>query len=369
MKVLFLGAGASMPACYPSAADLLRGMESEIEETPFPQARKAWETFLGFRKGASEPWASILANPNPEVVLSALDLVNKSFVAEREQIRREVREAEDDQSQREALEQYSERPVQGYYDARKARVAFLRAIDHYLAVKNFRDSESREHRQYLHPLLENLERGDAVVTTNWDPLVERTLLEQGQWTPFDGYGIEFDLQRAWPEHDPPPLPEWAPRQSAIPVLKLHGSFGWHRESPTIDPSPLYLQYAGFLQTLPLERDEETVYLRDPNEPQPPGTFHQLQISYPSYLKPAPSNELQKVWQLAQEAIQKAKTVEVVGFSLPAADVAIRTLLMPLASEPHQVVIRDPNPDTRERWARFLDGEVEFGDPVGGGEQC
>jgi len=62
---------------------------------------------------------------------------------------------------------------------------------------------------------------DAVLTFNWDVLLDRTLYEVMSWSPDTGYGIRFEsiFEEGWR------LPErpWS-RQPAL--LKLHGSTNW-----------------------------------------------------------------------------------------------------------------------------------------------
>lgn len=54
---------------------------------------------------------------------------------------------------------------------------------------------------------------------------------------------------------------------------------------------------------------------------------------------------------------QASFVQVIGYSLPESDTAIRVLLNPLRgrleSGEVQVLVDDPNPETRERWTEFL----------------
>lgn len=61
---------------------------------------------------------------------------------------------------------------------------------------------------------------DALITFNWDTLLDRVLLESGRWHPDTGYGITFRdlLDSDWRSPDT--------TQSELTLLKLHGSTNW-----------------------------------------------------------------------------------------------------------------------------------------------
>jgi hypothetical protein len=71
-------------------------------------------------------------------------------------------------------------------------------------------------------LLEGVTAEDALITFNWDVLLDRTLEEKTAWLPDSGYGIAFDnvMDNGWREVSSDRSP------SAPQLLKLHGSTNW-----------------------------------------------------------------------------------------------------------------------------------------------
>jgi hypothetical protein len=70
-------------------------------------------------------------------------------------------------------------------------------------------------------LVKSLGPDDTLVTFNWDTLLDRALFEFSDWTPDDGYMIQFNsiYDEAWRPPEPP-------RAHARYLLKLHGSTNW-----------------------------------------------------------------------------------------------------------------------------------------------
>src|SRR5688572_4057696 len=74
-RVVFLGAGASAPAGYPLGASLLQTIGDWINEGPVMEPlRTYWRQFVEFREQASGVSRTLLGSPDPEVVLTTLDL-------------------------------------------------------------------------------------------------------------------------------------------------------------------------------------------------------------------------------------------------------------------------------------------------------
>jgi hypothetical protein len=332
--VLLLGAGASTCLGYPTTADLLAHVEQVATSAPEGSLRSAWEAWAAFRdtgKGARSDNGGTLAEPllsaNPENALSAIDLM----------------EAELDRGEGVAPRELTE--------ARAARNALLQALDRFFVLRHA-DLGNRPPatRDYLRAFFDNygMEQGDVVITTNWDAVAELTLAEDGMWNPSDGYGFRRRLESV-------PSQEGSAGTSPIKVLKLHGSFGWR-----IGRQGLCLDYHDLLGLLPVRLGSQTVTFRDTTYPAKPGPNAPI-ISYPSYVKHMRTPELLEVWQLAGEAIRKADTVVAVGYSLPEADLAVRTLLLPLRSRALRkrvkVVVIDRSEHTIRRWQDFLDGSA------------
>jgi hypothetical protein len=75
VQVIFLGAGASKCAGYPLANGLVPALkEAAATERTFVNFRDDWEIWKDYYGRARGPVKTFLANPNPEVVFSFLDL-------------------------------------------------------------------------------------------------------------------------------------------------------------------------------------------------------------------------------------------------------------------------------------------------------
>lgn len=70
--------------------------------------------------------------------------------------------------------------------------------------------------------------------------------------------------------------------------------------------------------------------------------------------------LEDVWRDAYAAISRAKTLEIVGYSMPDDDIEIRTLLragLRRGANRPVIVARNPAPDVHDRVRRFLDHKI------------
>lgn len=73
----------------------------------------------------------------------------------------------------------------------------------------------------------HLTPNDAVLTFNWDTLMDRALAQETDWKPDFGYGVvpHKIFRNGWKE----PIPE---KQGAPQLIKLHGSTNWITAYPT-----------------------------------------------------------------------------------------------------------------------------------------
>ena len=362
--VLFLGAGASQRAGYPLASGLLPAVKKAALETRGVQFKGAWKEWEEFREGTEGLLRRLLSNPNPEVVLSVVDLMDVGVTAEDEDqwAKDWVRAQEDMEGAAESQERhYADAGRDALTEARKARRRLLTAVDEFFAGKHYAETkpESRARRDYLRDrLLPELQNGDAVVTTNWDTMAEWILGGEGLWSPFSGYGFRCNLADGLVPYVTRPLPEDLPKDSQITLLKLHGSYGWRRK----DDEHIYLEHARFLQHLPFRFDKTDLCFRDAAEPDI-GVFDELALLYPSYLKQIRGPELQEIWYLAGQAFNHTKRVKILGYSLPLADGAVRSLLVPLrfrlSDNDVEVEVVDRSSAVLSRWEEFLGRAVKL----------
>lgn len=192
-------------------------------------------------------------------------------------------------------------------------------------------------------------------------------MEDGRWTPTDGYGFHVQLADAWAAHgcQVDTLPPWVPQQSEIRVLKLHGSFGWRVQDDfgpkIVEQGHIFLDHGQFLGSMCFQNHEEICCVRDRAEPEFYNPSNGPVFVVPSYLKQLTGVSMQHVWYEAHQALMHATRVDVLGAGLPASDVAIRALLNPLRFRAEkkqvQVAIHDPSRASRGRWTRFIGPSV------------
>lgn len=362
--VVFLGAGASKCAGYPLASELLPAVKKEADAAAFASLKSAWCAWEKYKSGVGGLEARLLSSPNPEIALSAIDLMAAALETEDEEARHRgfARAAEDFPAGARLLETYYSGEERGLLsEALVARSRLLQAMDWYFAIKHgelrLQPSSSRD---FLRTIFQDagLEAGDAVVTTNWDAVAELTLGEDGLWNPFDGYGFHRNLVGGFDGADgtPASLPDGIPFTSPVKVLKLHGSFGWREALGQV-----YLDFPSFLQHLPFKHRRQLVVFRDAADPRSPSR-DELLLLYPSFLKRIRTPELHLVWKMAGDAIRTVRRVVVVGYSLPEADLAVRTLLLPLRFRATDaevgVEVIDVSDESLARWQEFMEGNAQ-----------
>lgn len=358
--VLFLGAGASADAGYPLASQLLERIESHVAQSPFQDEKRDWQRFTRFGNSASGALSMVLRCTNPEVVLTVPDLLEAGLSTSDSDHWKRVKTAlrDGDEENLDSLQQYWSDPGRNeLVQAVLAKEAFQRLADCFFSHQHCSDSlpAAKVRRCYLDRALSTLTEDDIVITTNWDTLAERVLLEQGKWYPTDGYGFRVRVLSG---------PEWGPQEelretTKIKVLKLHGSIGWFRTEHS--SRELYLRHDNYLQYF---STPEHPTIRDASCP-PSGHGPDVNpvVAFPSYLKQLEDEKLQAIWDQAASALYSSDRIEFVGYSLPAADVAIRALLNPLrrrladgACSVTAVVARDAR--SEQRWREFLGPDVD-----------
>lgn|GEM_PF-3499251 len=361
MRVLFLGAGASIAAGYPPASKLLKEIEALAKQSPNLGRSEKWEQFESYRKNATGILREVLYSSNPEIALSQLDLLLATRAERFQHWRHRLEQASGGEEMEALLRE--PRPLVDeppeLSEVRQAIRGLEDCLDDYFSWKHFQDSsKDRSTPEHLRKELASLVAGDVILTTNWDTLAERTLSELGLWYPTDGYGIVAPLE---PYGLPRPELPLRDLRSQVQVLKLHGSVGWHSLPRK---RSWYLRFAKFLQFLPVEVDGEQVLVKDPRETQRPYGWHESYVLIrPSYLKSLGSPALQEVWRLAKEALDSATEVKVIGYSLPESDSAVRALLNPLRGRLERgltsVKITDPDRQALSRWKELLGSRAKL----------
>lgn len=399
MRVLVVGAGASIPADYPAGNDLLSRVERHFETSPVEENAKAyWKRFIDgrarARASASQETKLLWDNPNPEVVASFLDLCLEAFGSEDRDIDRYVTDvihrlppARNRDLRQTAIDAAS-KIVEGRHDnparhplneARWARQGLLVGIYTLFRDFHWRDAEAHPNGpDYLQRCLSTLTRGDVVITTNYDSLIERVLLAASKWSPADGYAFSVPLSTVQSADaqvvrggNVRSLPPEVQEPSQVMVLKLHGSVGWATQPQSFgssvvgaqayDGPKLYLSqdlFRGLVsESGPLKLpvfDSREPPISDPGDPA---------IVLPTYLKRTEGNEFHSIWRVASEALARADTVEIIGSSLPQSDVGIRVLMNPLRARLSagrvSVTLQDPSAESLQRWKFLLGSGIKW----------
>jgi hypothetical protein len=196
--------------------------------------------------------------------------------------------------------------------------------------------------------------GNIIVTSNWDVALERYAWHKKVPVRWSGHGAD-----------------------ELVILKLHGSVDWTlggtgllkgdddyamlREALRPDgrtytvglPPPAARKDVAFrMRALGPKWNESWRFLASrTNEPH---------IVTMARGKTGDLGPLDGVWRDAYTALSRAKTLEIVGYSMPDDDIEIRTLLragVRRGSARPKIVVRNPAPDVHDRVRRFLDHHV------------
>ena len=227
--------------------------------------------------------------------------------------------------------------------------------------------------------------GDTIVTFNWDVHLESVLFNAELWSPIGGYGLRVHWDAAQV-----PIIKTLQQDSAVTILKLHGSANW--AFPALDPNdpwrqdysafgaedgvflrhlnsvfhlPVYSTYTsrtdkalegfhpvpGQSRTRPEYPEEAIAFAGDMD-----ADFHAATIMNPTYIKDYDlfpvANHL---WDRAYDAILNAQELIVCGYSLPAGDADTEAKLREaISARHHPLRIRYLGKDTAalRRWQQL-----------------
>lgn len=187
---------------------------------------------------------------------------------------------------------------------------------------------------------ERIQPGDVVITFNYDVLCERSLKKAGLWEVGDGYGFNIALDAIPP--------------SKVKVLKLHGSTNWFK--------PLFGGMRGFFQAGPnalpsrpvilFPQDFEFLsYSKELCDPlcareAKPGilpaiitlTRHKRFYDETSLGVRELEEFWRDIWTQAEYALRSSEKIVIIGYSMPTADEAAKTLLLNTSNKDAGVTI-------------------------------
>ena len=155
-------------------------------------------------------------------------------------------------------------------------------------------------------VLSKLDRGDTILTFNYDLLIEESFGPSPVWTPREGYGDNVHgITNAW-------CKRWFKakgipnnRRAKISLLKLHGSVNWS----------LYKTNHIRLKDRPF-----VVRMRG-SSPMP----ETVSILAPGWNKRIDKNPYRQLWREARLKLERCKTIIIIGYSLPEADLLAKAL--------------------------------------------
>lgn len=364
MKVYVLGAGASYPI-YPLATTLFKDISDYIKSCGPCFDRfdyeKEWPALLKWLSENPDPLLrQAFRNGNLEQIFTVLDLANSLHD---ESLTSILRASKSGLEQVKAAEAAHELMAPDFREYEHIRRKLLWATESYFEFKYNEDSGKRTatHWAVLESLAKLMSDGDVVVTFNYDSTIERVLLQQGKWSPSDGYGPTIVFQKSRYDRTLVSLPP-----SRIKIIHLHGAIGWFRK-PTIradyplpddgggaiprealTPAPLDTKISldpMFLEHLGIQEVDASL-------PDRPSDEYQI-LLHPSFLKDYEEQPIfSKLWRLASEVLRQADETIIIGYSLPPADSAAMTLLLSNCDRTKMTVV-NPDAATMDRYRRLF----------------
>lgn len=197
--------------------------------------------------------------------------------------------------------------------------------------------KSRAHAR----ILSKLEKHDTIVTFNYDVLIEHSFGKSALWTPRDGYGTGVHgITNAWCQR-------WFTERrisdrtrAKVQLLKLHGSVNWTQYKS----GQVRLKDRPFVVRT---REHKTV-------------FEKVCILPPGLNKRIDKLPYSRLWREARLRLERCKTLVIIGYSLPEADLLARGLFaevvrLRVARNQYlrQLHLADPNSSVKERFVELF----------------
>lgn len=343
---VFLGAGASKAFGYPLTNELLPRILSRLDaDTLFEGANsdaenaedRAWfrDRLFAFLPGLAD--ARLLSPASTDLGVGITDLLT---LVDRAVVHGEARAGIPPES----LARFRQLLERAIYEA-LMRENDRRAKPSALILDSFSE------------WLAGLGSPASVITTNYDTAVDSRLFsfvgrgDLRKWEPRIAANMDFGF--SWRS---PSSGAMAARPSAAPwrLLKLHGSVNWLR-CPLC--GEIYVNVRGAVGTKSFTRildEHNTCHCND-------WARLRLHLVTPSLIRTYQDPQLLGIWQTALEALRTADHWVVVGYSLPAEDVAIRSLFLRAwdghanPAKPRVTVVQRPNPTTERTYRAFFPG--------------
>lgn len=193
---------------------------------------------------------------------------------------------------------------------------------------------------------ELLSPANVIVTSNWDPVIEAYAL---------AHGHRLSYQR---------VPE---QSNLVTLLKLHGSVDWlleiHRKKARSSQHYASLRERRGANSHRLDVKKSDVILRTRTQDNLKGAWQRIgsRSHEPLLITMGPGkaselDPLRMIWNDAYWALSAARSVEFIGYSLPANDVEIRALILAglqRGTRTAKLAVRNPSPDVHERFRTYI----------------
>jgi hypothetical protein len=380
MKCYVLGAGVSKSVGYPLGSELFDAIDRFVQESGncFDRFdyRKDWENLRHWLGANANPIvAQAYRSKNIEHMFTVLDFATALRDSALLSAAFDGKSPEEGAALSAQFNDFDSK-IEDYQEYRSI---LLWALEHYFSWRHEEDHEGFERKGWdsLRAFGEKLGPGDIVITFNYDASLERVLLNQGKWSPKDGYGFELAFQESRYDETPARF-----ESSPVVVLHLHGATGWYRRpmftpgyvptrsgavprdvfgaaplSTNISLDPLFLRGLGIHQVDACLPDLTAV------------SSDRHVVLHPSFLKDYETDEsgshvFPDLWRKAAQVLREAERTYVVGYSLPKADTAALTLFLTNCNRGRACVI-NPNGGVKMRLGSLFqsggrfDGAVKF----------
>lgn len=181
-------------------------------------------------------------------------------------------------------------------------------------------------REFISLLAKQSDSRISIISSNYDIIIDNALLEKANSCNY-GIRLRYNLEEPnWPlEGRPHESEEWVfldgrglLNKGNFQLLKIHGSLNW-LYCPKCDELDITIGVKGS----PIKQEEQSKYLCVNKFCT--SNYEPLLVT-PTMLKIYSNTFLRRLWTLAEEEISKATELILIGYSLPAADYHIRSLI-------------------------------------------
>lgn len=235
----------------------------------------------------------------------------------------------------------------GFGDAPDLYRLLRRAIAH-LLIDRTRRSRGMSGFATHDYLTEMVQPGHIIITSNWDTVIEEFAAEHSIPLRLTSRTRKFET-------------------SEVVLLKLHGSLDWcpvhartsHPDDDYAALRELQSPPRPYRPGLPSE-DEDLIRIRASSTNAWRRVRSRSREPYMVTMATGKADDLgplREIWRDAYRALSRAKTLEIVGYSMPADDVEIRTILrtgLQRGTKKPRVIVRNPSPDVHHRVRSLLD---------------